>query len=245
MKTYQRRWINEQAPAGDAVGPNELAAFKKFLIKDNPAGKLAKNPAAAAAALEGLHELGNLIKNNKTLLSMLRKGLEEEDLTRVFTSAATAEVQAQAKEKTAAAGASATAPVAPAPRTEAFSIKEEANKRNSSFIKYLFEGAAVKKEEEPEEKEETEKEEPKEERPKKVEAPKEKKKEKEGSAVSNLLDSLEEVPATEWKRITDADEAFEVIMRGVMKKFTGITYAERHKLKVKFISAFRSVKPDA
>lgn len=128
---------------------------------------------------------------------------------------------------------------------EAFSIKEEANKRNSSFIKYLFEGAAVKKEEEPEEKEETEKEEPKEERPKKVEAPKEKKKEKEGSAVSNLLDSLDEVPATEWKRITDADEAFEVIVRGVMKKFTGITYAERQQLKGKFISAFRSVKPDA
>ena len=121
------------------------------------------------------------------------------------------------------------------------SIKEEANKRNSSFINYLFEGAAAKKEEEPEEKEE----EPKEEQPKKVEAPKEKKKEKEGSAVSNLLDSLDEVPATEWKRITDADEAFEVIVRGVMKKFTSITYAERQQLKGKFISAFRSVKPDA
>jgi hypothetical protein len=120
------------------------------------------------------------------------------------------------------------------------SIKEEANKRNSSFINYLFEGAAAKKEEE-----EPKEEEPKEEQPKKVEAPKEKKKEKEGSAVSNLLDSLDEVPATEWKRITDADEAFEVIVRGVMKKFTSITYAERQQLKGKFVSAFRSVKPDA
>lgn len=124
------------------------------------------------------------------------------------------------------------------------SIKEEANKRNSSFINYLFEGAAAKKEEE-EPKEEEKEEEPKEEQPKKVEAPKEKKKEKEGSAVSNLLDSLDEVPAAEWKRITDADEAFEVIVRGVMKKFTSITYAERQQLKGKFISAFRSVKPDA
>ena len=145
------------------------------------------------------------------------------------------------------AGAPAAAPVAgaPAPVAETFSIKEEANKRNSSFINYLFEGVAAKKEEEPKEEEPEEKEEPKEDKPKKVEAPKEKKKEKEGSAVSNLLDSLDEVPASEWKRITDADEAFEVIVRGVMKKFTGITYAERQQLKIKFISAFRSVKPDA
>lgn len=237
MKTYQRRWINEQAEAQTTVAPTEIAALKAFLLKTDPKSKLAADVKKLTLVLSSLHSLGALIKDNPALVPILKTGLEKGDLTSAFKKAAAEEAKAAP-----AAGASATAPVAPAPVPEAFSIKEEANKRNSSFINYLFEGAAVKKEEEPEEKEETEKEEPKEERPKKVEAPKEKKK---GSAVSNLLGSLDEVPATEWKRITDADEAFEVIVRGVMKKFTGITYAERQQLKVKFISAFRSVKPDA
>ena len=240
MKTYQRRWINEQVEAQTTVAPTEIAALKAFLLKTDPKSKLAADVKKLTLVLSSLHSLGALIKDNPALVPILKTGLEKGDLTSAFKKAAAEEAKAAP-----AAGASATAPVAPAPVPEAFSIKEEANKRNSSFIKYLFEGAAVKKKEEPEEKEETEKEEPKEERPKKVEAPKEKKKEKEGSAVSNLLDSLDEVPAAEWKRITDADEAFEVIVRGVMKKFTGITYAERQQLKVKFISAFRSVKPDA
>ena len=240
MKTYQRRWINEQVEAQTTVAPTEIAALKAFLLKTDPKSKLAADVKKLTLVLSSLHSLGALIKDNPALVPILKTGLEKGDLTSAFKKAAAEEAKAAP-----AAGASATAPVAPAPVPEAFSIKEEANKRNSSFIKYLFEGAAVKKKEEPEEKEETEKEEPKEERPKKVEAPKEKKKEKEGSAVSNLLDSLDEVPAAEWKRITDADEAFEVIVRGVMKKFTGITYAERQQLKVKFISAFRSVKPAA
>ena len=240
MKTYQRRWINEQVEAQTTVAPTEIAALKAFLLKTDPKSKLAADVKKLTLVLSSLHSLGALIKDNPALVPILKTGLEKGDLTSAFKKAAAEEAKAAP-----AAGASATAPVAPAPVPEAFSIKEEANKRNSSFINYLFEGAAVKKKEEPEEKEETEKEEPKEERQKKVEAPKEKKKEKEGSAVSNLLDSLDEVPAAEWKRITDADEAFEVIVRGVMKKFTGITYAERQQLKVKFISAFRSVKPDA
>ena len=240
MKTYQRRWINEQVEAQTTVAPTEIAALKAFLLKTDPKSKLAADVKKLTLVLSSLHSLGALIKDNPALVPILKTGLEKGDLTSAFKKAAAEEAKAAP-----AAGASTTAPVAPAPVPEAFSIKEEANKRNSSFINYLFEGSSVKKEEEPEEKEETEKEEPKEERPKKVEAPKEKKKEKEGSAVSNLLDSLDEVPASEWKRITDADEAFEVIVRGVMKKFTGITYAERQQLKVKFISAFRSVKPDA
>ena len=228
MKTYRRGWISEQVEAQTTVAPTEIAALKAFLLKTDPKSKLAADVKKLTLVLSSLHSLGALIKDNPALVPILKTGLEKGDLTSAFKKAAAEEAKAGA------------APVAgaPAPVAETFSIKEEASKRNSSFINYLFEGAAAKKEEEP-------KEEPKEEQPKKVEAPKEKKKEKEGSAVSNLLDSLDEVPATEWKRITDADEAFEVIVRGVMKKFTGITYAERQQLKVKFISAFRSVKPDA
>ena len=228
MKTYRRGWISEQVEAQTTVAPTEIAALKAFLLKTDPKSKLAADVKKLTLVLSSLHSLGALIKDNPALVPILKTGLEKGDLTSAFKKAAAEEAKAGA------------APVAgaPAPVAETFSIKEEASKRNSSFINYLFEGAAAKKEEEP-------KEEPKEEQPKKVEAPKEKKKEKEGSAVSNLLDSLDEVPATEWKRITDADEAFEVIVRGVMKKFTSITYAERQQLKGKFISAFRSVKPDA
>lgn len=244
MKTYQRRWINEQEQEQAKVAPAEIAAFKAFLLKTDPKSIIAKNSDRLGLILSSLHELGEMIGQNLSLKPIIITGLEKGDLTSAFKKA-TAE-----KTKAGAAPPAAEAPPpaagAPPPAAEAFSIKEEVSKRNSSFIKYLFEGAAAKKEEPKEEEpEETEKEEPEEERPKKVEAPKEKKKEKEGSAVSNLLDSLDEVPAAEWKRITDADEAFEVIVRGVMKKFTGITYAERQQLKIKFISAFRSVKPDA
>lgn len=239
MKTYRRGWISEQVEAQTTVAPTEIAALKAFLLKTDPKSELAANVKKLTLVLSSLHSLGALIKDNPALVPILKTGLEKGDLTSAFKKAAAEEAKAAP-----AAGASTTAPVAPAPVPEAFSIKEEANKRNSSFINYLFEGAPAKKEEE-EPKEEEKEEEPKEEQPKKVEAPKEKKKEKEGSAVSNLLDSLDEVPATEWKRITDADEAFEVIVRGVMKKFTSITYAERQQLKGKFVSAFRSVKPDA
>ena len=234
MKTYRRGWISEQVEAQTTVAPTEIAALKAFLLKTDPKSKLAADVKKLTLVLSSLHSLGALIKDNPALVPILKTGLEKGDLTSAFKKAAAEEAKAGA------------APVAgaPAPVAETFSIKEEASKRNSSFINYLFEGAAAKKEEE-EPKEEEKEEEPKEEQPKKVEAPKEKKKEKEGSAVSNLLDSLDEVPATEWKRITDADEAFEVIVRGVMKKFTSITYAERQQLKGKFISAFRSVKPDA
>ena len=236
MKTYQRRWINEKNKA-------EKPAIKAFLTKLGITGD-----SKVAAVEEFLHGITNVATTDNTIKPMVTAAIKTNDFTKLLTKAKTkaAAPGAGAAPVAPAAPVAGAAPVAPAtPVAEAFSIKEEANKRNSSFIKYLFEGSSVKKEEEPEEKEETEKEEPKEERPKKVEAPKEKKKEKEGSAVSNLLDSLDEVPATEWKRITTADEAFEVIVRGVMKKFTGITYAERQQLKVKFISAFRSVKPDA
>ena len=239
MKTYQKRWINEENKA-------EKPAIKGFLAKLGITGD-----SKVAAVEEFLHGITNVAGTDTTIKPMITAAIKTNDFTKLLTKAKTKAVAPVAGAPAApvagapaapVAGAAPAAPVAgaPPPAAEAFSIKEEANKRNSSFIKYLFEGAAVKKEEEPEEKEE-----PKEERPKKVEAPKEKKKEKEGSAVSNLLDSLDEVPAEEWKRITDADEAFEVIVRGVMKKFTGITYAERQQLKVKFISAFRSVKPDA
>ena len=210
MKTYQKK-INEQAPAATpAAAPTAPAAGGG---KDMAAIKLFAKDVLGITDIKRVESVSAALHQLSEL--MQDPQMKEKVITAL---------------KTGNFKNVATAAVA--------SIKEEANKRNSSFINYLFEGAAAKKEEEP-------KEEPKEEQPKKVEAPKEKKKEKEGSAVSNLLDSLEEVPATEWKRITDADEAFEVIMRGVMKKFTGITYAERHKLKVKFISAFRSVKPDA
>ena len=219
MKTYQKK-INEQAPAAaPAAAPTAPAAGGG---KDMAAIKLFAKDVLGITDIKrvesvsaALHQLSELMQDPQ---------MKEKVITAL---------------KTGNFKNVATAAVA--------SIKEEANKRNSSFINYLFEGAPAKKEEEEpeEEKEETEKEEPKEEQPKKVEAPKEKKKEKEGSAVSNLLDSLDEVPVTEWKRITDADEAFEVIVRGVMKKFTSITYAERQQLKGKFISAFRSVKPDA
>jgi len=237
MKTYRRGWISEQVETQTTVAPTEIAALKSFLLKTDPKSKLAADVKKLTLVLSSLHSLGALIKDNPALVPILKTGLEKGDLTSAFKKAAAEEAKAAP-----AAGAPAAAPVAgaPAPVAETFSIKEEASKRNSSFINYLFEGVAAKKEEEPKEEEPEEKEEPK-----KVEAPKEKKKEKEGSAVSNLLDSLDEVPATEWKRITDADEAFEVIVRGVMKKFTGITYAERQQLKIKFISAFRSVKPDA
>ena len=242
MKTYRRGWISEQVETQTTVAPTEIAALKSFLLKTDPKSKLAADVKKLTLVLSSLHSLGALIKDNPALVPILKTGLEKGDLTSAFKKAAAEEAKAAP-----AAGAPAAAPVAgaPAPVAETFSIKEEANKRNSSFINYLFEGVAAKKEEEPKEEEPEEKEEPKEDKPKKVEAPKEKKKEKEGSAVSNLLDSLDEVPASEWKRITDADEAFEVIVRGVMKKFTGITYAERQQLKIKFISAFRSVKPDA
>lgn len=216
MKTYQKK-INEQAPAATpAAAPTAPAAGGG---KDMAAIKLFAKDVLGITDIKRVESVSAALHQLSEL--MQDPQMKEKVITAL---------------KTGNFKNVATAAVA--------SIKEEANKRNSSFIDYLFEGAAAKKEEE-EPKEEEKEEEPKEEQPKKVEAPKEKKKEKEGSAVSNLLDSLDEVPATEWKRITDADEAFEVIVRGVMKKFTSITYAERQQLKGKFISAFRSVKPDA
>ena len=216
MKTYQKK-INEQAPAATpAAAPTAPAAGGG---KDMAAIKLFAKDVLGITDIKRVESVSAALHQLSEL--MQDPQMKEKVITAL---------------KTGNFKNVATAAVA--------SIKEEANKRNSSFINYLFEGAAAKKEEE-EPKEEEKEEEPKEEQPKKVEAPKEKKKEKEGSAVSNLLDSLDEVPATEWKRITDADEAFEVIVRGVMKKFTSITYAERQQLKGKFISAFRSVKPDA
>jgi hypothetical protein len=216
MKTYQKK-INEQAPAAaPAAAPTAPAAGGG---KDMAAIKLFAKDVLGITDIKRVESVSAALHQLSEL--MQDPQMKEKVITAL---------------KTGNFKNVATAAVA--------SIKEEANKRNSSFIDYLFEGAAAKKEEE-EPKEEEKEEEPKEEQPKKVEAPKEKKKEKEGSAVSNLLDSLDEVPATEWKRITDADEAFEVIVRGVMKKFTSITYAERQQLKGKFISAFRSVKPDA
>lgn len=216
MKTYQKK-INEQAPAAaPAAAPTAPAAGGG---KDMAAIKLFAKDVLGITDIKRVESVSAALHQLSEL--MQDPQMKEKVITAL---------------KTGNFKNVATAAVA--------SIKEEANKRNSSFINYLFEGAAAKKEEE-EPKEEEKEEEPKEEQPKKVEAPKEKKKEKEGSAVSNLLDSLDEVPATEWKRITDADEAFEVIVRGVMKKFTSITYAERQQLKGKFISAFRSVKPDA
>ena len=216
MKTYQKK-INEQAPAATpAAAPTAPAAGGG---KDMAAIKLFAKDVLGITDIKRVESVSAALHQLSEL--MQDPQMKEKVITAL---------------KTGNFKNVATAAVA--------SIKEEANKRNSSFINYLFEGAAAKKEEE-EPKEEEKEEEPKEEQPKKVEAPKEKKKEKEGSAVSNLLDSLDEVPATEWKRITDADEAFEVIVRGVMKKFTSITYAERQQLKGKFVSAFRSVKPDA
>lgn len=216
MKTYQKK-INEQAPAATpAAAPTAPAAGGG---KDMAAIKLFTKDVLGITDIKRVESVSAALHQLSEL--MQDPQMKEKVITAL---------------KTGNFKNVATAAVA--------SIKEEANKRNSSFINYLFEGAPAKKEEE-EPKEEEKEEEPKEEQPKKVEAPKEKKKEKEGSAVSNLLDSLDEVPATEWKRITDADEAFEVIVRGVMKKFTSITYAERQQLKGKFISAFRSVKPDA
>lgn len=215
MKTYQKK-INEQAPAATPAAPTAPAAGGG---KDMAAIKLFAKDVLGITDIKRVESVSAALHQLSEL--MQDPQMKEKVITAL---------------KTGNFKNVATAAVA--------SIKEEANKRNSSFINYLFEGAAAKKEEE-EPKEEEKEEEPKEEQPKKVEAPKEKKKEKEGSAVSNLLDSLDEVPATEWKRITDADEAFEVIVRGVMKKFTSITYAERQQLKGKFVSAFRSVKPDA
>ena len=216
MKTYQKK-INEQAPAAaPAAAPTAPAAGGG---KDMAAIKLFAKDVLGITDIKRVESVSAALHQLSEL--MQDPQMKEKVITALKTG----------NFKNVATAAAA-------------SIKEEANKRNSSFINYLFEGAAAKKEKE-EPKEEEKEEEPKEEQPKKVEAPKEKKKEKEGSAVSNLLDSLDEVPATEWKRITDADEAFEVIVRGVMKKFTSITYAERQQLKGKFVSAFRSVKPDA
>lgn len=220
MKTYQKK-INEQAPAAaPAAAPTAPAAPAAGGGKDMAAIKLFAKDVLGITDIKRVESVSAALHQLSEL--MQDPQMKEKVITAL---------------KTGNFKNVATAAVA--------SIKEEANKRNSSFINYLFEGASAKKEEEEEPKEEEKEEEPKEEQPKKVEAPKEKKKEKEGSAVSNLLDSLDEVPAAEWKRITDADEAFEVIVRGVMRKFTSITYAERQQLKGKFVSAFRSVKPDA
>lgn len=115
MKTHQRTSVNEQTAPGSAPA-NDLAAIKLF-AKDVLEITDTKRIESVGAALHQLSDLMQDPKMKEKVITALKTG----NFKNVATAAANA-----APESGAAAPAGQ-------------SIKEEAARRNSSFLNYLFE----------------------------------------------------------------------------------------------------------